>query len=80
MSIIVDDPRVTSLEIGPEAERQSKQVILGEPITFSWNKSIDWQDLNPQALDDKGRVRYEYRYAQSNFIKAEDLRWYPVES
>ncbi|GIO41621.1 hypothetical protein [Paenibacillus apis] len=80
MSIIVDDPRVTSLEIGPEAERQSKQVILGEPITFSWNKSIDWQDLNPQALDDEGRVRYEYRYAQSNFITAEDLRWYPVES
>lgn len=80
MSIIVDDPSITSLEIGPEAERQSKQVILGQPITFSWSDSIDWKDLNPKALDDEGKVRYEYRYAQSNFIKAEDLRWYPVEN
>jgi len=80
MSIIVDDPIVTSLEIGPESQRQSKQVILGQPITFSWNESIDWKDLNPKALDNEGRVRYEYRYAQSNFIRADNLRWYPVEN
>ena len=77
-SVIVEDPEVAYIEAGTESHREQKQVILGEPITFSWDVPIHWNDLNPKALNGEGEVIYEYRYAKSNIIRLEDLKWYPV--
>ncbi|SDF80716.1 hypothetical protein SAMN04488542_11798 [Fontibacillus panacisegetis] len=77
-SVIVNDPEVTLLEVGPEGERQRKNVVLGEPITFSWNKTINWFDLTPNALNQEGKLLYEYRFAEPNFTKLDELKWYPI--
>lgn len=78
ISVIVEDPEVAFLEVGPDSQREQKQVILGKPITFSWDVLISWNDLKPKAINSEGEVIYEYRYAESNVIRLEDLKWYPV--
>lgn len=79
ISILVKDPAVSYLEVGPEMDRETKEVVLGKPITFSWNKAIQWNDLDPKAFSKENELLYEYRYAKSNFISIEDLKWYPIE-
>ncbi|WP_134701105.1 hypothetical protein [Ammoniphilus sp. YIM 78166] len=78
ISVWSSDPKISYIEIGPEGNRIRKEAILNSPITFSWDKSFQWNDLKPQAFNKDGKVIYEYRYAKSNFIKHEDLKWYPV--
>ncbi|WP_159888698.1 hypothetical protein [Paenibacillus puerhi] len=78
ISIIVNDPKVVYLEVGPELSRQSKEVKLGEPVTFYWEEIIYWNDLDPRAFNREGELIYEYRFAKSNYIRIEDLKWYPV--
>lgn len=78
-SVVVHDSNVSYLEVGPEADNQIKEVILGKPVTFSWNTSISWNDLDPKAFSKEGKLLYEYRYAKSNYTKIEDLKWYPTD-
>lgn len=78
MSIIVDDPEVTFLEVGPENYRLRKSVEIGKPITFSWQEHMNWLELYPIALNNEGKILYEYRYAKENITRSEDLKWYPV--
>jgi len=78
MSVLVDDPKVAYLETGPVGDRRRKDVTIGKPISFSWNTTIQWNDLNAKAFSDEGKLLYEYRFAQTNYTRIEDLKWYPV--
>lgn len=79
ISVVVNDPNVSYLEVGPEKDKQKKEVTLGKPITFSWYTPFQWNDLDPRAFSKEGKLLYEYRYAKSNYIKIEDLKWYPTD-
>lgn len=79
-SVLVNDSQVAFIEAGAEGERQRKNVVLGEPVTFSWDKPIFFHDLNPLALDQAGNILYEYRYASPTYTRSEDLKWYAVDS
>lgn len=49
------------------------------PIIFSWNKSIRWNDFNGIEYSKDREPIYEYRYPKdTNFIEKKDLRWYPI--
>jgi hypothetical protein len=74
--VLVNDPDVSYLEVGPQGSRLRKEASIDKPITFSWDAPYLWNELNPQAFNKNGELIYEYRYARTNFIKAEDLRWY----
>ncbi|WP_262681494.1 hypothetical protein [Paenibacillus sp. J5C2022] len=77
-SVMVNEPQVTYIEAGPELKRLKKEVQLGKSITFSWEETINWNVLNAIAFNSEGKPLYEYRYAKSNFIRFEDLKWYPI--
>lgn len=77
ISVLVKDPLISYLEIGPEGNRSRRKAALNVPITFSWDKSFPWNDFNAKAFNEDGKVLYEYRYAESNYIRSEDLKWYP---
>jgi hypothetical protein len=79
-SVMLNDPQISYLEIGPAGNRLSKKATLNVPITFNWNKSYPWNDFNAKAFNEDGKVLYEYRYAQSNYIRSEDLKWYPTSA
>lgn len=78
-SAVVTNPEVAWLEVGPEGNKQRKNAVLGEPVTFSWETSLNWLDLKPKALNQEGQVLYEYRFARANYTDMNELRWYPVE-
>ncbi|WP_274651193.1 hypothetical protein [Paenibacillus humicola] len=78
ISIRVTDAQVSYLEIGPEGNRLRKEAVLHAPITFSWDRSFPWNDFNAKAFTKDGKVLYEYRYANSNVIRSEDFKWYPI--
>jgi hypothetical protein len=80
ISVLLNDPQISYLEIGPEGNRLRKQAALNVPITFSWDKSFPWNDFNAKAIDEEGKVLYEYRYAKSNYTRSEDLKWYPFSA
>ncbi|TNJ63769.1 hypothetical protein FE784_23915 [Paenibacillus hemerocallicola] len=77
-SVLLNDPTVSYLEVGPDENRLRKKAELNEPITFYWDKSIPWNDYNAKAFNENGKVLYEYRYPETNYIRIEDLKWYPV--
>jgi hypothetical protein len=79
ISILVKDPEVSYLEVGPEGNRVTKESRIGEPITFAWDEAVQLDRLYPKAFDKNGNLLYEYRYAISNFTRQEDLRWYPTD-
>ncbi|UKS28000.1 hypothetical protein LOZ80_03385 [Paenibacillus sp. HWE-109] len=78
ISVLLSDQKISFLEIGPDGNRIRKKAELNTPITFSWDKSFPWNDFNAKALNEDGKVLYEYRYAKSNYIRHEDLKWYPI--
>jgi hypothetical protein len=80
ISVLLNDPQISYLDIGPEGSRIRKKATLNVPITFSWNKSFPWNDFNAKAFNEDGKVLYEYRYAKSNYIRTENLKWYPVSA
>lgn len=77
ISILVDDPEVSYLEVGPEDNRIKKESIIGDPMTFAWDEAVQLDRLYPKAFDVNGKLLYEYRYPITNFIRQEDLKWYP---
>lgn len=76
---VVTDPEVAWLEVGPEGYKQRKNVVLRETMTFSWETSLNWLELKPKALNEEGKVLYEYTFARPNYTDINELRWYPVE-
>lgn len=78
ISVLVNDPQVAYLEAGPGIRRQTKEVKLGEPVTFFWEEVIKWNDLDARAFNGEGDLIYQYRYAKSNPIRIKDLKWYPA--
>ncbi|TXK72251.1 hypothetical protein [Paenibacillus sp. N3.4] len=78
ISVLLNDPQISYLEIGPEGNRLRKKAALNVPITFSWDKSFPWNDFNAKAFNEDGKILYEYRYAKTNYTRSEDLKWYPV--
>jgi len=78
ISILVDDPKVSYLEVGPTGNRVKKEASSRNPMTFAWNESVQFDRLYPKAFDKDGKLLYEYRYLQTNFTRSEDLRWYPT--
>lgn len=79
ISVLVADPDVSYLEIGPQGSRLRKEVTTEKPITFSWNSPYQLDKLTPQAFTKNGELVYEYRYTITNHTKAEDLRWYSTK-
>lgn len=80
ISIIVDDPDVSYLEVGPESNRVKREVDLGKPMTFSWDIPVQLNFLYPKAFNKSGELLYEYRYpTNTHYIRQEDLRWYSVK-
>ncbi|OPA78702.1 hypothetical protein BVG16_12665 [Paenibacillus selenitireducens] len=79
ISIIVDDPDVSYLEVGPESNRVKRGVNLGKPMTFAWDVAVQLNFLYPKAFNKNGELLYEYRYPKTNYIRQEDLRWYSVK-
>lgn len=78
-AVEVTDEKVSYIEIGPQPDRIRKYSGDGNPIIFSWDKSISWNDFNGIAYSKEGVPIYEYKYPRdTNFIKHEDLRWYPI--
>jgi len=50
----------------------------GNTVSF-WTFPLSGNNvLKAQAFNKDGKIIYEYRYAKSNFIKIEDLKWYAV--
>lgn len=80
ISILVNDSNVAYIEAGPEGSRVKEQAEIGEPITLSWENAVQIDRLYPKAFDKNGKMLYEYRYAKTNHIRLEDLKWHPIES
>jgi hypothetical protein len=80
LSVLLNDPAISYLEVGPDGNRLRKKAELNEPITFYWDKSIPWNDYNAKAFNENGKVLYEYRYPETNYFRIEDLKWYPVSA
>ncbi|MBJ6361742.1 hypothetical protein ACFOQM_10620 [Paenibacillus sp. GCM10012307] len=78
ISVLVNDSNISYIEAGPEGNRINKQTQSREPITLSWDEAVQVDRLSPKAFDKNGKLLYEYRYKETNFIRHEDLRWYPV--
>jgi len=78
LSVLLNDPQISYLEAGPDGNRFRKKAELNVPITFYWDKSFPWNDFNAKAFNENGKVLYEYRYPETNYIRSEDLKWYPV--
>jgi len=79
ISVLVKDPEVSYLEIGPQGSRLRKKATLDKPITFSWNVPYQWNELTPKAFNKNGELISEYRFPQTNTFKTEDLRWYSTK-
>ncbi|MCR8645505.1 hypothetical protein NV379_22980 [Paenibacillus sp. N1-5-1-14] len=77
--MLVKDPGVSYIEIGPQERRLRKEATLDKPITFSWDVPYQWNELTPKAFNKNGELIYEYRFAKTNVTKAEDLRWYSTK-
>lgn len=80
LSVLLNDPQISYFEVGPNGSRLRKKAELNVPITFSWDKSFPWNDFNAKAFNENGKVLYEYRYPETNYIRSEDLKWYPVSA
>lgn len=74
ISILLNDPQISYLEVGHVGQRVKKAAVMNKPITFAWGQSFRWNDLKPQAFDEKGNDIYEYLPKN----KIEELKWYPV--
>lgn len=76
ISILVNDPEISYLEVGPEGKRIKKEASIEDLMTFSWEETFQLDRLYPQAFNKNGELLYEYRYPTTNYIKQEDLKWY----
>ncbi|EGW38520.1 hypothetical protein [Desulfosporosinus sp. OT] len=75
------DPNIAFVEAGPMGMRTTKEVKVGTPVIFSWDKAIQPTELKPKALTNNGVPLYEYRYPKNtNVISHDELKWYPVDS
>jgi len=72
------DNNVKYIEMGSEGSRIRKYVGKENPIIFSWNKSIPWNDFNGIAYSTNGEAIYELRYPQNkSYINpTDDLKWF----
>lgn len=78
-AVETSDPNVAFVEVGPSGEQLKKEVKVGTPVIFSWNKLIQSGELKPIAFLKDGTPLYEYRYPKNtNVISSDDLKWYPV--
>lgn len=80
LSVLSSEPAISYIEVGPDGNRLRKKAQLNEPITFYWDKSFPWNDFDAKAFDENGKVLYEYGYPEANYIRSEDLKWYPVSA
>ncbi|OEF96138.1 hypothetical protein [Desulfuribacillus alkaliarsenatis] len=78
-SVQVEDDNVSYIEVGSLDSRKRKEAVIGEPITFSWDKEIPFNELDAKALNDKGEILYEYRNSKIHH-SSENIRWYSVEA
>ncbi|RIX59221.1 hypothetical protein D3P08_03435 [Paenibacillus nanensis] len=79
LCVLVNDSNISYIEAGPGENRIIKHVQIGEPLTFSWEESIQTDRLSPKAFDKNGKLLFDYRYPETSFIRQEDLKWYPVK-
>jgi hypothetical protein len=76
------DPNIAFVEIGPSNDRINKEIKVGTPIIFSWNRVIQTNELKPIALSKEGIPLYEYRYPKNKKVTDQIIsngpKWYPV--
>jgi len=72
------DPQVKYIEVGPDSDRQRKNITLNETAIFVWDKTVLNNDLNALAFneDDQEIFKYEYNPDDKNVQDIKELRWY----
>lgn len=79
-AVEITDNNVKYIEMGPDDNRIRRYVDKENPIIFSWDKPIPWNDFNGKAYSTNGEAIYELRYPQNvSYIKpTDDLRWFYI--
>ena len=74
------DDNVAFIEMCSGSDLQRKEVISGEVLLFSWEKSIIWNDLNAVAYSSDNKELYKLGYEIINStIQPDGLRWLASE-
>ena len=79
-AVEVLDNNVKYIEMGPQNSRIRRYVGKENPIIFSWDKSIPWNDFNGIGYSTNEEAIYELRYPlNTSYISpTDDLRWFSI--